>query len=116
MSLFLGRIRTHQDGVRDADDLVDGKVGAAGVLANRLRARRLVDAHRADRAAALLEHVAADPADVGRHLLVSHLAGWPRSRPELGRAPPAGPSQSLVHLHRASWHGRADRAETSNLL
>jgi len=49
-----------------------GEVGALGVLADRLFAAGLVDADRADPAIRLLEHVAANPADVVRHLVVAH--------------------------------------------
>src|SRR5438105_189079 len=65
-----GRIRPDHDGVRHADHLVDRQVGARGVLPDRLGAGGLVDADRPDRTAALLEHVAADPANVVGHLLV----------------------------------------------
>src|SRR5207237_593181 len=59
-------------GVCHGDDFVHGEVGQGGVLADRLRARGLVDADGAHASLALLEHVAADPADVVRHLLIGH--------------------------------------------
>ena len=43
------RVGPHHDGVGDLDDLVDRQVGRGRVPPDRLRARRLVDADRADR-------------------------------------------------------------------
>src|SRR6478672_11244500 len=63
-----GRVGPHDHGVGDLDDLGDGQARRVGVSVDRLRARRLVDAHGAD-ALPLLEHVATDPADVVRHPL-----------------------------------------------
>ena len=65
------RGRANDDRVGDADDLVDGQAGELRVLADRLGAARLVDADGAERAGALIEHVAADPADVVGHLVVA---------------------------------------------
>src|ERR1700730_16149317 len=69
------RVRPDQNRVDDRDDLVDRQVGPLGVLADRLRAAGLVDADGPDRAAALFQDIAADPADVVGHLLVADLAG-----------------------------------------
>src|SRR6185437_16528744 len=73
----------------------------AGVLADRLGALRLVDAHRADRAGALVQHVAADPADV-----VGHLLADPRRAlggvAQLLRRRPAAAAQDHVQVHGAS--------------
>ena len=63
-----------------------GQHGARGVVPDRLRARRLVDADGADRAAVLLEDVGTDPADVVRHLLVAYLARAPGRPPGAPRA------------------------------
>ena len=78
-----------------------GQVGELGVLADRLRARRLVDADGADRAAALVEHVAADPADVVRHLLVADRAS--SARPPRRRS--SGERQPLRRriTYRSMW-------------
>src|SRR4051794_4074494 len=69
------RVRAHHDRVDDADHLVGGETCTARVLAHGLRAAGLVDANRAERATTLLEHVAPDPADVVRHLVVADVAG-----------------------------------------
>ena len=87
---YRGRIGTDEHGVDDLHDLVDGKHGLAGVAADRLRARRLVDADRADAAVALLEHVAADPGDVVRHPLAFGRRAR-RGLAELGAVLPAAP-------------------------
>ena len=50
-----------------------------GMVADRFGAAGFVDAHRAERAAAFLKHIAADPTHVVRHLLVAHF-GRPRGR------------------------------------
>src|SRR5215218_9184185 len=60
-------IRPHDDGVSDRDDLVDRQISDLGVLADRLRTARLVDADRADGPVLLAEGVASDPADVLGH-------------------------------------------------
>src|SRR5712691_209799 len=98
-SLLLGldgsllRIRPHEDRVRDLDDLVGRNVCPRGVLPNLLRTRRLVDADGADGAAALLEHVAADPADVVRHFLVADLGRPSCSFLKLLRRAPAAATE-----------------------
>jgi len=65
----------HDDGVGHRDDLVSGKVGARGVLADRLGARRLVDADGSDLPRLLAEHVGPDPPDVVGHLVVADIRG-----------------------------------------
>src|SRR3954454_9256728 len=93
------RVRPDDDRVGDRDDLVDRKAGARGVLADRLRARGLVDADGADRAAALVEDVGADPADVVGHLDVADLGRSARGLFELGAGAPAATAQDRVELH-----------------
>ena len=95
-------------GVGDRDDLVDRQIGARRVLADRLGAGRLVDAHRADRAVALVEHVAADPADVVGHVLVADLRRSRGSLFQVTARTPAVASQDRVLVHlvsppRSSW-------------
>ena len=75
MSGGLLGIGPDEDRVGDRDHLVDRQVGPLGVFADRLGTGCLVDADRADRSSVLLEDVAANPADVVGHLLVSDLAG-----------------------------------------
>src|SRR3954470_1232924 len=93
------RVRPDDDRVGDRDDLVDREAGARGVLADGLRARGLVDADGADRAAALVEDVGADPADVVGHLLVADLGRPARGLLELGAGAPAATAQDRVELH-----------------
>src|SRR3954465_14230413 len=93
------RVRPDDDRVGDRDDLVDREAGARGVLADRLRARGLVDADGADRAAALVEDVGADPADVVGHLLVADLGRPARGLLELGAGAPTATAQDRVELH-----------------
>src|SRR5262245_11142447 len=70
------------------------------MLADRLRARRLVDADRADVAVGLLEHIAADPPPMVGHLLVAD-PGRPLGRlGELLARPPAAPPEDDVRVHR----------------
>src|SRR6185312_1794329 len=73
-----------------------------GMLPDLVRAGGLVDADRAHRAAVLLEDVAADPADVVRHLFVADLAGAGRRLLELFRRAPAAAAKDHVRVHRAS--------------
>src|SRR2546428_198137 len=70
--LDLGRLRVGPDehGVRDLQDLVHRQHRARRVLPDRLRTRGLVDADGAE-GVALVHDVAADPADVVRHLGVA---------------------------------------------
>ena len=67
------RIRPDDDRVQHREDVRRGQVRALRVLADLLLARRLVDAERPERAVRLAHDVRADPADVGRHLLVADL-------------------------------------------
>src|SRR3954451_1879000 len=103
----VGRLRVGTDdhGVGHGDDLVDGKVGELRVLANRLGARRLVDADGADRAGALLEDVAADPLDVVGHVVVGDLLRARGGLAELlGRAPAAA-AQDHIEVHAVLLSG-----------
>src|SRR3954470_24702065 len=93
------RVRPDDDRVGDRDDLVDREVGARGVLADGLGARGLVDADGADRAAAFVEDVGADPADVVGHLVVADLGRPARGLLELGAGAPAATAQDRVELH-----------------
>ena len=68
------------------------------MLQDRLRARRLVDADRPDRAVGLREDVAADPADVVGHL-VARRGRALRRRLEVGRGAPAVAAENCVELH-----------------
>ena len=102
MSAALLRIRSDQDRVHDLDHLVHRQVRAVGVFADRLGAARLVDADRADRSAALVEDVAADPADVVGHLLVSDLPGALGGHLEVSTGLPAAASQNRVGIHMDS--------------
>src|SRR5690242_8921810 len=61
------------DGVRHGNDLVNWQPGAGGVRPDRVGTRRLVDADGTDLSRALGCDVAADPADVLRHLVVADL-------------------------------------------
>src|ERR687888_114577 len=79
------RILANDDRIGDLDDLVCRQVRPAGVLADLLRARGLVDADRPDLAALLCEHVASDPPDVVGHLLVSDATRPSRSLLEIFR-------------------------------
>src|SRR3954451_20427798 len=93
------RVRPDDDRVGDRDELVDPEAGGRGVLAGSLRARGLVDADGADRAAALVEDVGADPADVVGHLDVADLGRSARGLFELGAGAPAATAQDRVELH-----------------
>src|SRR4051812_7343746 len=95
------RVGTHEHGVGDFDDLVGGEIGPLGVFADRLGARGLVDADGADGAAALVEDVAANPADVVRHLLVANLGRPPSGLLKLGGRLPAAAPQNYVGIHRS---------------
>ena len=102
MSASLLRVRPDQDRVHDLDDLVHRQVRPVGVFPDRLGAGRLVDADRADRPAALVEDVAADPADVVGHLLVSDLPGALGGHLEIAAGLPAAASQNRVRVHMDS--------------
>jgi hypothetical protein len=97
-----GRVRPDDHGVGDRDDLVHRQVGEAGVLADRLGARGLVDADRAHAAGALREHVAADPAHVVGHVLVPDARRAPGGLLELLAGLPAVAAQNGVQVHDAS--------------
>src|SRR5438034_743061 len=99
------RVGPDDDGVRDLHDLVCRQTCPRGVLADLLRARSLVDAHRPESSALLLHHVAANPADVARHLLVADLArALGRFLELLRRAPAAAPSNHVkIHVKPPSW-------------
>jgi len=84
----------HDDRVRDRDDLGHRQIGARSVLADRLGARRLVDANGPEPAGLFGEDVAADPADVGRHLVVADRGG--AGGGFLQVAPAAQPSRRMV--------------------
>src|SRR5581483_740999 len=107
-------IGPHDDRVGDLDDLVRREECPRGVLADRLRARRLVDTDRADGAAALVEDVATDPADVVRHLLVAHLARTLGRLAELfPRTPTAAPQDDVrVHVDLLRWDPIAQAAQS----
>src|SRR5262245_27136483 len=64
-----GRVGPHDHGVGHLHDLVDWQVGLLGVEADRLRARRLVDADRPDRPVLLGRDIAANPPDIVRYAL-----------------------------------------------
>src|ERR1700753_4496446 len=103
-----GGVFTDDHGVGDRDDLVDGKLSASGVLMDRLGARRLIDADRADRAGALVEDIAADPADVLGHLLVADLGRAGGRLLEVATRFPATAAQDRVLIHlipSGSLHG-----------
>src|SRR3954451_21871328 len=68
------RVRVHDDGVHDRNDLVRRHPRALGLLTHLLGARALVDADRAELPIRLLHDVRADPADVVGHLL-PHFGG-----------------------------------------
>src|ERR1700729_4230441 len=94
-----GRVFAHDHRVGDRDDLVDGQVRPLRVLADRLGAGRLVDADRADRAGALIEHIAADPADVLRHPLVADLGRTGGRLLQVAARLPATAAQNRVLVH-----------------
>src|SRR5262245_49219324 len=105
LGVVLVGVGPDDDSVRDLHDLVHRKTGQTGVLPDRLRTRRLVDAHRPHAAPALVQDVAADPAHLVRHLLVTHLRRSPAGHLQLGsRFPPAAP-KNRVQLHAvfSSW-------------
>ena len=79
------RVGAHDDGAVRRDDLVAREAGVGGVLADRLGALGLVDAHGADLAALLVEDVGADPADA-RARRVADLGGAPCPPPRGPRA------------------------------
>src|SRR4051794_5275196 len=108
--LSLGRrgVRANDHRVRDRDDLVDGQVREARVLADRLGAGRLVDAHGSDGAGALVEDVAANPADVVGHLLVRGLAGAAGGLFEVASGAPTAPAEDCVEVHRIPFDGGRD--------
>ena len=91
-----------QDRVGHLDDLVDRQVGTLRVFADRLGAGRLVDADGPNRAGALVEHVAADPADVVGHLLVADLPRTLGGHLEVSTGLPTAPSQNHIGIHSAS--------------
>src|SRR5687767_7463342 len=99
-SCLLG-ILPHDDRVGDLDHLVGREVRLLSVLADLLRARSLVDADRADRAAVLLEHVAADPPHVVRHL-VADLIRPARRDLQLLRRLPGAAAQNHICIHEFS--------------
>src|SRR5215212_1066782 len=110
------RIRPHDDRVGDRHDLVGGHPDAGRVGADRLRAARLVDADRAERAVLLVEDVRADPADVGRHLLVADLLRARRSLLELLQGLPGVAAADRVELHGGtSWSCRQEGACTGGV-
>src|SRR5438445_3228351 len=67
----------------------------------RLRAARLIDADRPYRAAALLQDIAANPANVIRHFLVAYLCGACGRCLQVLRRPPAAPAKDHVGVHHA---------------
>src|SRR3954454_10909790 len=109
--LSLGRLRVRADDHRvgDGDDLVDGQVREARVLANRLGAACLVDAYGSDRSGALVEDVAANPADVVGHLLVRGLAGAACGLFEVASGTPAASAEDCVEVHRIPFDGGRDK-------
>src|SRR5436190_20902157 len=77
---LLLRIGSDDDGGGSGVDLVRRHADAVRVCANRLRAAGLVDADAAQRPVVLDDHVAADPADVGREVAFGDRL---RARPDL---------------------------------
>src|SRR2546429_9854444 len=66
---------------------------------NGLGAARLIDADRPDRAAALLQHIAADPPNVVGHLLVADLPGAFGGRLQLLRRLPTASTKDHERVH-----------------
>src|SRR5437763_4393752 len=95
------RVRPHDHGVGDLDDLVDGQAGTLGVLTDLLGARRLVDADRPE-AVLVLEYVTADPADVLGHLVVADVGRTRGRLLEIGARAPPVPAQDYVSVHAAT--------------
>src|SRR5262245_18206766 len=94
------RVGPDDDRVCNQGDLVGRHPDTLGVVADRLGAARLVDADGAEAAVVLLDHVAADPADVVRHLLVADSLRLRGGRLELVGADPSVASPDHVGVHK----------------
>src|SRR3954469_15663096 len=77
------------------------QLGPVRVVADRLGARRLVDADGADTAVRLRQHIAADPTDVIGRPIAFDRRTLGRS-PQLIRSAPAGAPKDQIGLHVAS--------------
>src|SRR4051794_33896792 len=111
------RVGANHDRVDDRRDLVGRQVRALGVVPDRLGARRLVDADGAELAVALVDDVAADPADVTGHLLVTDALGAGGGLLQGLGGVPAVATADGVELHCGSFRvgERLSRREVSRL-
>src|SRR4051794_881881 len=96
-------IRPDQYRVGDANDLRDRQAGKRRMPADRLRARRLVDADTAERAFALRKDVTADPADVVRHPIARFRERAGRGVLKLGLRAPTLAAENCIEPHVCSF-------------
>lgn len=92
-----------KDRVGYPDDLIGWEIGATSMVADRLWAGCLVDAHGSHRSAILLEDVAAYPSNVVRHLLVADLARTVGRLLELLWRTPSASAKNDVGVHLSSF-------------